>query len=120
MPKMPFTREQRNEISDIIKETVMDTINDEVMDKIMDKVSRKFEIILEKHTKETQEALAKLKNDNERLTEDLDNLQQYSRRTSIRIFGLTENAGKRQFENIIENREQTKKGHPPPFTYQTK
>ncbi|KAF2905941.1 hypothetical protein ILUMI_00236 [Ignelater luminosus] len=96
---MPYTRDQRNEITDIIQETICALVNDKsFLQKISERIWTKFEQKMEDKYQEIQHKTSVLQEENEKLQEDLDRLEQYTRRNNIRIFGVKQEEN----ENVLE------------------
>uniref|UniRef100_A0A1Y1MUD8 L1 transposable element RRM domain-containing protein n=1 Tax=Photinus pyralis TaxID=7054 RepID=A0A1Y1MUD8_PHOPY len=91
---MEYTREQKMEISTIIKESITALLEDrDFMDKLAAKVAMSIEKKLEDFKIQTEGRLNNLKKENVKLATELDELKQYSRRNNIRVFGIPETSG---------------------------
>lgn len=84
---MGLTRENRSEIKEIVMEALNSLVNEDFIDKIVEKMSIKFNKQLEKVQQQHEIQIREISRQYE---EKLDNLEQYTRRNSIRIFGVPE------------------------------
>ncbi|KAF2891996.1 hypothetical protein ILUMI_14178 [Ignelater luminosus] len=99
---MPYTSDQRNEITDIIQETVCALVNDEsFLQKITERMWTKFEQKIEDKYQEIQHKTSVLQEENEKLREDLGRLEQYTKRNNIRIFGVKQEENENVLEKVI-------------------
>ncbi|KAF2892431.1 hypothetical protein ILUMI_13744 [Ignelater luminosus] len=96
---MPYTRDRKNEITDIIQETICALVNDEsFLQTITKRMLTKFEQKIEDKYQKLEHKTTVLQEENEKLREDLDRLEQYTRRNNIRIFGVKQEEN----ENVLE------------------
>ncbi|KAF2891751.1 hypothetical protein ILUMI_14422, partial [Ignelater luminosus] len=99
---MPYTRDQRNEITDIIQETIYALVNDEsFLQKITERMWTKFEQKLEDKYQEIQHKTSVLPEENKKLRKALDRLEQYTRRNNTRIFGVKHEENENVLEKVI-------------------
>lgn len=103
---MPFTRDQLDDITKIITTTVEKLLEDQkfilsiaeaVSNSVLQQLNEKT-VEQDKKIQELESEVDNLKVANLKYTCEIDNLEQYGRRNSIRIFGSTET----QNENISE------------------
>lgn len=95
---MVFTQAQKNDIKDIAKKSFNDNLEDEkfldiiatkLSNMVMVKIGDKLQQLMDK-CEALEKSNTRLKEENEELATSLDELQQYTRRNSLRIFGLKE------------------------------
>lgn len=88
---MVLTREDRMEISNLIKSGIEACFKDDsIMDKLITKMCEKVEASLTQRLQKYDEELDKLKREREQIKDKYIELEQYSRRNNVRIFGIPE------------------------------
>lgn len=96
---MAFTRQQSKELADLVKTTLNSVLKDDgfisvIADKLFDKISSKIDELRQQYEEDIQE----VRKENSVLEDKLDQLEQYSRRNCVRIFG----AGEKKEETVEE------------------
>ncbi|KAK5649644.1 hypothetical protein RI129_000673 [Pyrocoelia pectoralis] len=99
---MPFTREQKSEISTIISDTITALLdNEKFIETLSNKIMQVIEIQVCKITAPLISEIEEVKKSNV-TTQELDNLRQYTRRNSLRIFGIKEDINEDVERKMIE------------------
>lgn len=92
------SRVTQPDIKSTIKECIKELLSDEeFIAKVADKVASK----VEKKLKELEEKVAMLEDDNYKLNNKIVEMEQFSRRNNIRIFGITEENAENPAEKVI-------------------
>lgn len=95
---MGLTRENRNEIKEIVTESISALFSDQYLNKIAEKVFEKINESLDTLKLQYEEKIDKL---TKQFDEKVDNLEQYTRRNNIRIFGVLEDKNEDLECNLI-------------------
>lgn len=101
---MGLTRETRAEIMDLIKETVKESVSLAILDpKLMELVASKVSVTLdERLIKMESELKENISSTRIHLEDKIDNLEQYTRRSNIRVFGVPEENNENLETKLIE------------------
>lgn len=87
--RMPLTRDQRDDFKALFKECINDLLKSEdFFDKMSAHVSLKLDKKIEAVLKTNTEAHGRLEKENHILKSRIDELEQYSRKNSVRVFGV--------------------------------
>lgn len=106
---MVFTQAQKNDINEIAKKTLKDNLEDnnfldviatKLSNMVMAKIEDKLQQLIDK-CDALEKSNTLLKEQNEELLNSLDDLQQYTRRNSLRIFGLKEDNNENVDQAVI-------------------
>lgn len=92
---MSFNRKQLTEIKEIIQVTIRELLNDsDFLNNIALKIAEELKIpeVIDKKCKHFEDEITVLRNQNKTLNAKLDNLEQYTRRNNIRIYGVAEDS----------------------------
>ncbi|KAK9686108.1 hypothetical protein QE152_g37441 [Popillia japonica] len=100
---MPLTQNQILDIKDLFKECVKDIlVNKEFIDTVTNVVAKTIDEKIDNVLKKYCERCDELEKANKVLVNKIDNLEQYSRRNSIRIFGVAEKSNE-NIQDIVMN-----------------
>lgn len=109
-----FTRMQEEKIENIISEKILDKFNDNWMESLIEKITAKvFTAFNEKFEKQEikinslEKEVKSLQVEIEEIREEKDNMEQFSRRNNLRIFGIKERQGEKTQDvvvNLIEEK----------------
>lgn len=100
--KMPFTQSQITDIKQLISESIAEilteTVISQMVDKVIEKTSEKIKVVssnLEQHGKYIEKFRVNME-------EKIDNIEQFSRRNNIRIYGLKEGENE-NIQLVVDN-----------------
>ncbi|KAK9728820.1 hypothetical protein QE152_g16983 [Popillia japonica] len=98
---MGLTRSDKTEITELIKETFA-ALAKELVTKISEDVTKKFEEKVTDTFANYDSKISLLEKDNAALHAKIDSLEQYTRRNSIRIFGVHEESNENTL-NVVKS-----------------
>lgn len=100
---MPFTREQIADIKSLFKECFNDLLaSEDFLKPVCEKVSKNIEGHIDHVLKRYVDDIDDIKNKNAMLIETVDELEQYSRRYNVRVFGLQETKGEVVLDKVLD------------------
>lgn len=100
---MPVTKQQLTDFKQLFKESVSELVRDEAfISQIADVVVKTVSATLTDTLKNFEEKTAKLEMENKTLSRKIDYLEQYSRRTNIRMFGIVEEKAENVEEKVVK------------------
>lgn len=90
---MPFTKTQIMDIAGVVEDTIVKcfTENNILLSKLVDAVVKAIFTEMDKRIKTCEQEISGLRDTNKKLHLKIDNLEQYSRRNGVHIFGIPEN-----------------------------